>query len=114
MKKLLALALFAVAAFGADLTGTWNFSVETDAGSGSPTITLKQDGAKLTGNYSGQLGDAPLTGSVNGDKFQFSFKASPAGDEVVVKYQGAIEGNGLKGTVELGTLAKGTFTAKRQ
>ena len=39
-----------------NLTGAWTFTVNTSAGSGTPTITLKQDGETLTGHYSGQLG----------------------------------------------------------
>jgi len=41
-----------------DVTGKWAFNVETAAGSGTPTITFTQDGEKLTGKYSGQLGEA--------------------------------------------------------
>jgi hypothetical protein len=56
-----------------DLSGTWGFSVETGAGPGTPTITLKQDADKLTGHYSGQLGEADLTGSVKDQDFTFVF-----------------------------------------
>jgi hypothetical protein len=50
-----------------DITGKWTFTVQTDAGSGTPTVTLKQDGEKLTGHYSSQnLGEADLTGTVKG------------------------------------------------
>src|SRR5437773_10839246 len=35
-----------------DVTGKWTFTVETSAGSGTPTVTLKQNGQKLTGHYS--------------------------------------------------------------
>ena len=27
-----------------DISGTWIFEVQTDAGTGTPTVTLKQDG----------------------------------------------------------------------
>jgi hypothetical protein len=44
------------------ISGTWTFDVVTDAGTGTPTVTLKQDGEKLTGHYSSQtLGEADLT-----------------------------------------------------
>ncbi len=94
----------------ADLTGSWACSVETDAGSGSPSFTLKQTGADLTGRYSGQLGDADVKGKVDGEKFTFSF---PAGDSSVV-YAGTLGTEGLKGTVDLAGQAKGTFSCKRK
>jgi hypothetical protein len=99
-----------------DLTGKWRFEVQTDAGGGTPTVTLKQDGEKLSGHYSSQnLGEADLTGSVKGQQFTFTFTANPTGTALDVKYSGTIENkDALKGSVDLGGLASGTFTAKRQ
>jgi hypothetical protein len=101
-------------ALAADITGKWNAQVDTDAGSGSATFVLKQEGEKLTGNYSGQLGEAALTGTVKGNAVEFSFEASPTGEKIIVKYTGTLDGEKkMKGSVELGSLAKGTFTAER-
>ena len=50
-----------------NITGEWAFTVQTDQGGGTPTITFKQDGEKLTGKYVGQLGAADLTGTVKGN-----------------------------------------------
>ena len=99
----------------ADVTGTWVFTVATSAGSGIPTITLKQDGEKLTGHYSGQLGEADLTGSVSGQSITFSFNVQLEGTPLRCTYAGSIENaDSLKGTVDIAGLAAGTFTAKRQ
>jgi hypothetical protein len=99
-----------------DLTGKWLFSVNTDAGTGTPTVTLKQQGDSLTGHYSSQLlGESELKGSVKEQKFTFTFRADVQGTALVVTYVGTIEGNGsLKGTVDLGGQGTGTFTGKRQ
>lgn len=99
-----------------DLTGKWTFTVTTDAGTGEPTVTLKQDGEKLTGHYSSQvLGEADLTGTVKGQKIEFAFTANAQGTSLDVKYSGTVESkDALKGTVDLGGLGSGTFTAKRQ
>jgi hypothetical protein len=114
-----AFALAATAAFAqakVDLTGKWAFSVQVgDAGSGTPTVTLKQDGEKLTGHYNGQLGDVDLTGSVKGKDFQFGFSSDLQGNKLDVTYKGTIESkDALKGTVSIAGLGEGTFTAKRQ
>ncbi len=99
-----------------DLTGKWTFTVTTDAGTGEPTVTLKQEGEKLTGHYSSQvLGEADLTGTVKGQKIEFAFTANAQGTNLEVKYSGTVESkDALKGTVDLGGLGSGTFTAKRQ
>ena len=38
-----------VVAQGVNVTGEWAFNVTTDQGGGTPTITFKQDGEKLSG-----------------------------------------------------------------
>src|SRR5436190_24079407 len=115
------MAVFCAAAVSAqnskiDVTGKWTFTVQTDAGSGTPTVTLKQDGEKLTGHYSSQnLGEADLTGSVKGQEIKFTFNVDAQGTSLTVTYTGTIESkDSMKGSVDLGGMAQGTFTAKRQ
>ena len=98
-----------------DVTGKWAFAVETSAGSGTPTITLKQDGEKLTGHYSGQLGETDLTGTVKGQEISFKFSVDAQGNMLDFVYTGTIESkDALKGKVSIVGLGEGTFTAKRQ
>src|SRR5881397_1300330 len=99
-----------------DVTGKWLFTVQTSAGSGTPTVTLKQDGKKLTGHYSSaNLGEAELAGSVEDRNIDFSFMAEAQGVSFQVTYTGTIEDkDSMKGKVDLGGQAQGTFTAKRQ
>jgi hypothetical protein len=45
---------------------------------------------------------------------ELRFKASAGSDDVEVVYLGTLEGDKkMKGTVQLGSLASGTFTAER-
>jgi hypothetical protein len=97
-----------------NLTGKWVLDVQTDAGSGTPTVTLKQDGDKLSGHYSGQLGEAELTGSVKGNDFSFSFSGDLQGQAFKVTYKGTADKDTMKGTLDLGGMASGTFTGKKQ
>src|SRR5678815_2725927 len=63
-----------------DLTGTWAFTIMSDAGVGTPTVTFKQDGEKLTGHYSSMLlGEADLTGTVKGQALEFTVRADLGG-----------------------------------
>jgi hypothetical protein len=97
-----------------DVTGTWAMSVESAAGTGTPTVVLKQDGEKLTGQYSGQLGEAPLTGSVKGSAVEFSFDVSFQGTALHIIYAGTADASSMKGTVKLGDFGEGTFTGKKK
>jgi hypothetical protein len=99
-----------------DISGTWIFEVQTDAGTGTPTVTFKQDGEKLTGHYSSQtLGEADLTGTVKGNDETFNFMADLQGNAVPVTYKATIESaTSMKGTIDIGGLAGGTFTGKKK
>ena len=100
----------------ADLTGKWLFSVNTDGGTGTPTVTLKQQGDSLTGHYSSQLlGEVDLKGSVKDQKCSLTSRTEVQGTALTVTYSGTVQRkDSLKGTVDLGGMATGTFTAKRQ
>ena len=97
-----------------DVTGKWAFNVETAAGSGTPTMTFKQDGEKLTGHYSGQLGESDLAGTVKGAEVSFTFNVDAGGTAIKATYTGTAEKDTMKGKVVLEGLGDGTFTAKRQ
>lgn len=109
-------SLTAQAAPAVDVTGKWAFTVTTSAGTGTPTVTLKQRGDTLTGHYSSQaLGEADLTGTVKDGKITFKFVAEVQGTSLAITYAGTVEASdALKGTVDIGGQASGTFMAKRQ
>jgi hypothetical protein len=97
-----------------DVSGTWVLEVTTPAGSGTPTVTFKQEGEKLTGQYSGQLGEAPLTGTLKGNAITFQFDADVQGTALRVVYTGTVEQAAMKGGVRLGDAAEGTFVGRRK
>ena len=98
-----------------DVTGKWLFNVTTSAGSGTPTVTLKQTGDSVTGHYSSQtLGETELKGTVKDGKITFHFPVSEQGTTLTVTYKGTVDTkDSMKGTVDIGGMANGTFTAKR-
>lgn len=118
----LTVALFAIGlivpaqlrAQATNVTGDWAFTVETDQGGGTPTITFKQDGEKLTGKYVGQLGSADLTGSVKGSAIRFTFTIDVQGQNAPVTYEGTVEKNTMKGKLDIGGMVNGTFTATKK
>ena len=119
MLRLLPIALLAGLAcaplLAHDISGNWEFSVDTAAGSGSPSFVFKQDGEKITGTYTGLLGKADLTGTVKGDQIDFSFKFDYSGQSGVAHYTGTIESaKKMKGKVEIGDMGEGTWTAAKQ
>ena len=98
--------VFAFAAMAADATGKWTY--EQPGRGGGParqvTITLKQDGNKLTGSVPGfgRGGDNPpppteiTDGKVDGNNVSFTVKREFNGNTMVTKYEGTISGDELK------------------
>jgi hypothetical protein len=99
-----------------NVTGDWSFDVQTDAGPGEAKASLKQDGEKLTGHYSGStLGEAEVTGTVKGNTVEFSFNASLQGNAIPVSYRGTVETpTTMKGTISITGVGNGTFTATKK
>ena len=99
-----------------DVTGAWAFEVQTEAGTGTPQVTFKQDGEKLTGVYSSQLlGEVELTGSVKGQAIQFTLAANVQGNAIELVFSGTVEDSAsMKGKVTFTGFGEGTFTGKRK
>jgi hypothetical protein len=98
----------------ADVTGTWAVEVETGQGTGTPTFTFKQEGNKLSGQYRGLFGEAPVTGTIDGSAIVFSVDATVEGNTVRVTYSGTVDKDTMKGAVKFGDLAEGTFKGTRK
>jgi hypothetical protein len=100
----------------ADVNGAWAFQIEIPGGgTGTPTVTFKQDGEKITGVYASQvLGEQQLTGTVKGNAITFNFQATMEGNTLKVVYTGTVDKDTMKGTVNFGDMGEGTFTAKKK
>ena len=100
----------------ADVSGVWALTIDFGGGqTATPSVTLKQDGEKLTGTYSSQLfGERPVTGSIKGNAFTFTFEGAIEGNNVKVIYSGTVEKDAMKGKVTIGDMGEGTFTGKKK
>ena len=99
----------------ADVAGAWALQIDLGGNTGTPSVTFKQDGEKLTGIYSSQVvGEQQVTGTIKGNAISFGFQASFDGNAVKVTYSGTVEKDTMKGTVTFGDLGEGTFTGKKK
>jgi hypothetical protein len=104
----------ASASSAVDISGAWLFEVNSALGTGTPTITFDQSGEKLTGQYVGQLGEAPIQGTLKGSELNFTIDVSFQDMKVHIVYSGTATKDALKGTATFGDLGEGTFTARRK
>jgi hypothetical protein len=119
MSKLLIVALLiglaGVPLWANDISGNWEFTVDTAMGSGSPSFVFTQDGEKLTGTYTGLFGKAELTGTVKGDQVDFKFDFSYEGQSGVAHYTGTIKSaSSMEGKVQFGDIGEGTWSGTKK
>src|SRR5215471_11134508 len=79
MKTMMAIAIGAAAfllASSPTVTGTWSMSVDSPHGNMKTSLTLKQDGTKVTGTFRGPMPDLPVEGTFEDD----TLKVETTGD----------------------------------
>jgi hypothetical protein len=109
-----------VQAADAKVDGKWSWTMQGRGGNANATprkstLTLKQDGEKLTGTLSqpafgrrGQGGDAPAPvetaisdGKIKGSEISFKVTREFNGNSRTTTYNGKVDGDTIKGKVEM-------------
>lgn len=91
--------VFALSAFGADLTGKWKGSMPgRDGNAREISFQFKADGPKLTGSMMGPMGNeiAISDGKVEGPDVSFKVVIEFNGNAMSLNYTGKLEGEDLK------------------
>lgn len=120
MKRLAVTTIvFALAAFAADISGTWKATAEGPNGSMERTFVFKVDGSKVTGETtSTMMGKSTINdGKIDGDTVTFTITGSFGGNEVKLNYKGKVSGNEIHFTSEMAGGGGGQaieWTAKKQ
>jgi hypothetical protein len=109
-----ALLLTSLSAFAADVAGAWNITVDTPNGPLDVTLTLKQDGDKLTGVISSQMGETPITGTVKDNDLEFTMTMDANGASMVLVYKAKVDANKISGSVDLGGQGEIKFTGTKK
>lgn len=106
MAAVVAFAVPAVAQTAPNLTGTWEFTSQTQRGERTQTFTLKQDGAALTGTTErrGRGGGSGNTieiknGKVDGNSFTFDVEMTMGERTITRTYKGTITGDAIEGSI---------------
>ena len=103
MKRILVrLAVFAICALAADISGNWKATAEGPNGAMERTFTFKVDGNKVTGETtSSMLGNSTITdGKIDGDTVTFTITAKLGDNEMKLNYKGKVSGSEIKFTSE--------------
>jgi hypothetical protein len=82
------------------LTGTWSITTSAGPRSIPGTLTLQQQGERLSGHVETPFGTGDITdGSATGNSFRISTMISIEGQSTDITFEGTVNGNQMSGTV---------------
>ena len=97
----------------ADVAGTWSITITFIAGEGHHTAVITQKDSTLAGVYKGEFKEGTLRGRVSGNAVDFTGYLKHEATGLRFRYKGNIDGDTIKGTVDMGEYWTATFSAKR-
>jgi len=98
------------------LNGSWNVNVNFEGqGDKSITLTLQQEGERLSGSISGPLGAGEISNASasNTGEVRFTVSVNVEGQTKEATFTGRLANNEIRGSVAIVGAAPGTFTATR-
>ena len=98
----------------AQVAGKWLITIQFIAGEGRHTAVIEQKDSDLGGVYKGEFKEGSLRGSVKGNAVEFTGWLRHEATGLSFHYTGAIDGDTMKGTVDMGEYWTATWTAKRE
>ncbi len=90
-----------------DVSGEWTLTIVSDQGSNPAPMMLEQDGDMLTGTF----GESALEGTITGSEITMMSEIDSPVGPMTLTFTGMVDGSDMKGTVDFGGLASGTWTA---
>ncbi|HWN08041.1 MAG TPA: amidohydrolase family protein [Pyrinomonadaceae bacterium] len=96
-------------------TGTWTLNINLGSGDLVATLTLRQEGERLSGSIQGALGTGEIanaSASANGE-IRFTVPVTLEGRAAEATFAGRLAGSGMQGDVTVVGRAPGSFTGTR-
>ncbi len=96
------------------IDGTWNVKLQTQMGENPATLKLSNSGGSLSGSVeaAGQ-GSADISGKLDGESVQFKGTLNSQMGPIELDFSGTVDGDEMKGDVELGSFGSGSWTATK-
>src|SRR5262245_41612678 len=101
-----------LAAQGPNVVGSWDITIESPQGKNNAVLVIKKDGDKLSAAMKSPRGERPLESvTLAGNDISFVMKDNVQGQDMVFTYKGKAESSSMKGDVDFGGFASGTWSA---
>ena len=102
LRALLAVLSITASAFAADAVGTWKWNITTPNGELETTLKLATKEGKLAGVYQNQFGETPIKDvTFKDDVLAFAVDREIGGNKFTIKLSGKVDGDTIKGEIEM-------------
>ena len=95
------------------VAGAWNVTVDTPQGPNSSTLTLKQDGDKLSGDLASAMGSTPVTGTMSAGTVAVTANIDMQGTSLQLVLSGKVDADTMTGEMKIGDFGSFPFKATR-
>jgi L-seryl-tRNA(Ser) seleniumtransferase len=111
----IALLVVPMSALQANVAGEWEMTSEGRQGPRTQIFKIEQDGEKITVSTEGRRGEMKGEGTIKGNEIEWTFTMS-MGDrgDMTMTYKGKVEGDTMKGEVQMGDFGAREWTAKKK
>jgi hypothetical protein len=93
--------------------GAWEITVDTPQGANASTLTLKQDGDKLTGDLASGMGSSPVTGTFSAGTIAVTANIDVQGTTLQLGINGKVDADTMSGSLKFGDFGEFPFKGKR-
>ena len=100
---------------GRGVTGAWTLNINFGQGERAATLTLQQEGDRVTGSIAGVLGSGEISNASisSSDELRFTVPLNLEGQTREATFTGTLSRNEIRGSVTIVGSQPGTFTATR-
>jgi hypothetical protein len=92
--------------------GNWKITINTPMGAQEVTASIVTSGDTFTGKTSGRMGDAEVSGKVNGDTLTWS-SAITSPMPMTLEFEATVNGDAMTGNVKLGAFGNAALSGVR-
>jgi hypothetical protein len=95
------------------VAGRWDITIQFVHGDGKYTAFFEQTGEKLHGTYRGQFTEGTLDGTIEGKNIRFRGDLKLEGANLVYAYNGTVDGDQMRGEVDLDEYGEARWVARK-
>jgi len=106
---------FSVYGLLTDVSGEWEMTISSPRGERTSTMTIEQDGDKITVTMEGFRGDEMVgEGTVTGENIEWTVKMDTPRGEFSLTYKGTVSGDTMSGEAQMGDRGSMEWSAKKK